>query len=284
MQKQQRKDRLVSRLYYVSAVALLLFTAYFAMIVGFDIFQEKQLDNFRPYPNHLTGYNMSANMRVMTFDSIINFKQNTSDEHSSFGSGSVIIKDGACAGVSRAEINSVLNDTTYAKTFTVQTKKIWTGEGADANEETISLSPAAVEAYITIKPKSIWLAIILAVRNYSFMLCIIFILFQLTLLFRKLKNDFSFNSSLSRTIWKVGNCLLVYQLLLFVTGALVMQFIDGAAYYQETAGTPGRQQILTLSISFDVNLAIVFTGLSLVVLSKLLNYGYELQQESDLTI
>ncbi|MEL1244706.1 DUF2975 domain-containing protein [Flavobacterium sp. DGU11] len=284
MEKQQRKDRLVSRLYYISAVMLGIAILYFAMIVGFDIFQKKKLDNFTPYPNHLTGYNMSANMRVTTFDTVINFNRKNLSGRSSFESGSIIIQDGACTGFSRSEINSVLNDTTYAKILTLQTKKVTTSDNFNANVGKVTLSPARVEAYLSIKPDSIWLTIVLAVRNYSFMLCIIFILFQLTLLFRKLKNDFSFNSNLSRAIWKIGNCLLIYQLLLFATGALVMQFIEAVTYYQETAGTPGSLQVMHLDISYDVNLAVVFIGLSLVVLSKLLNYGYELQQENELTI
>jgi hypothetical protein len=284
MENSKRKYRLVSRLYYISGVAFLLFGLHFITIIAMDIFQEKPFENVTFSPSHITGYTMAAHLEVKTFDSIVNYKRIDSTVNPPLSeSGEIVIENGKNDGFERSKIDSILKDSAYKKTIISQTKELRHGVD-EANLGTAELGPGQIEASISVKSKNIWLTILLAIRNYATGCCILFILFQLTLLFRRLKNNFSFNQNLSRAIWLIGNALLLYQLLFLITGILVDQFLEYVKYSETVEGIFTNKEIMSLHITYDVSLTMVFIGLSLVVLSKLLEYGYELQEDNDLTI
>lgn len=284
MKQQKRKYRLVSRLYYLSLGMLVVFTVHLSIVAGFDIFQEKPYKNFTFMPSHVTGYTLTADLQVKTFDTIINYKREKTAARPMSEYGSVFIKDGESAGHTRTGIDSILNDPAYSKTVITQTRNVRAGSERNTNIGEVNIAPVQADAVITIKPKSIWLTIILAVRNYSAGLSILFVLVQLVRLFKTLRKDFSFHSSLSGTIYRIGICLLLYQLLLFATGTLASLFIDSLTYNEMIAGVYELKQTMILHISYDINPVTIFTGLSLIALSKLLTYGSELQQENELTV
>jgi Protein of unknown function (DUF2975) len=283
MEKQQRKDRLVSRLYYMSLGLLALFALNTLLTISLDIFQTKPFENFTSMPNHVTGYTMAANIRVNTFDTLINYRRGRVGSNG-FESGSITLKNGVDQWSDKKKIGSILTSTACEKAIIRQTKDVHSDSEFNVNPGNVELAPVTAKGYVLIKPKDIRLTLLLALRNYATTACILFILFQLTRLFKRLKNNFSFNSYLSRTIWLIGNCLLAYQILLFITGMIVTSFIENITYTEKIAGLPGSKQVISMNISYDVSLITLFTGLALVVFSKLLNYGYELQQENDLTI
>ncbi len=283
MEKQNRKDRLVSRLYYLSLGLLALFALNTLLTISLDIFQTKPFENFTSMPNHVTGYSMAANIRVNTFDTLINYSQGRAGSNG-FESGSITLKNGVNQWSDKKKIGGILTSTAYEKAIIRQTKDVHSDSEFNVNLGNVELAPVTAKGYVLIKPKDIRLTLLLALRNYATTACIIFILFQLTRLFKRLKNNFSFNSYLSRTIWLIGNCLLAYQMLLFITGMIVTSFIENITYTEKIEGLPGSRQVISMNISYDVSLITIFTGLALVVLSKLLKYGYELQQENDLTI
>ncbi len=283
MEKQQRKDRLVSRLYYMSLGLLALFALNTLLTISLDIFQTKPFENFTSMPNHVTGYSMAANIRVNTFDTLINYRRGRVGSNG-FESGSITLKNGVDQLSDKEKIGSILTSTAYEKAIIRQTKYVHSDSEFNVNPGNVELAPVTAKGYVLIKPKDIRLTLLLALRNYATTACILFILFQLTRLFKRLKNNFSFNSYLSRTIWLIGNCLLAYQMLLFITGMIVTSFIENITYTEKIAGLPGSKQVISMNISYDVSLITLFTGLALVVFSKLLNYGYELQQENELTI
>jgi hypothetical protein len=283
MEKRQRKYRLVSRLYYISAGLLALAILLTAITLVFDIFQKDPYKNFTFMPNHITGYTLPVKMNVTTFDTLVSYER-LRGEHTSSGRGSVILKTANNPETERLEAYSILNDPNYSKTIITQSKQVHSDDDFNVNIGEIDIAPLSAEGFILVRPDSFWFILLLAIQNYATYAVVLFVLLQLTLLFRRLKNNFTFDVSLSRSIWLIGNSLLVYQFLLFITGIIVENYISSVIFTETAAGLYKDRQIISLSISFGGSIIMIFSGLALVVLSKLLNYGHELQQENELTI
>ncbi|MGQ2983464.1 DUF2975 domain-containing protein [Flavobacterium sp.] len=283
MEDQQRKDRLVSRLYFISAGLFALAGVLTAVTLAFDIFQKDPYRNFTFMPNHITGYTLPVKMNVTTFDTLVSYErpkiENTPSRRRTF-----ILKTGSNTETERLEANSILNDPDYKTTFITRSKQVHSDDEFNVNIGEIDMAPLSAEGFILVRPDSLWFTLLLAIRNYSTYAVVLFVLFWLMQLFRRLKNDFTFNASLSRSIWLIGNSLLLYQFLLLVTGTIIEKYISSVMITETAGDLYSGRQIMSLSISFGGSIIMLFSGLALVVLSKLLNYGYELQQENDLTI
>lgn len=281
METQKRKYKLVSRLYYISATLLLLFSINLLVLICFDIFHTKALKGFTLMPNHVTGYTMPAYLQVNTFDSLVHFEPVTPGGRGF--SGGFAIRNGEHGDYGGYDMDSILNDPKYKKTIITQNKEIRNGINS-VNPGKVELSPGQIEADMLIKPNIIWLRLILIVRNYSSGVCIFIVLLLLTRMFKKLTNDFTFNQTLGRSIWLVGNVLLVYQAVVLITGILADQYLEYMTVSENIPGISFAKHAYSMHITYGVSLITVFIGLALVVLSKLLQYGYELQEENELTI
>ncbi|MGQ3088430.1 hypothetical protein, partial [Flavobacterium sp.] len=116
MEDQQRKDRLVSRLYFISAGLFALAGVLTAVTLAFDIFQKDPYRNFTFMPNHITGYTLPVKMNVTTFDTLVSYErpkiENTPSRRRTF-----ILKTGSNTETERLEANSILNDPDYKTTF-----------------------------------------------------------------------------------------------------------------------------------------------------------------------
>jgi hypothetical protein len=99
---------------------------------------------------------------------------------------------------------------------------------------------------------------------------------QLRAIFAALVNDGSFTPEIAGRIKKVGIVLLGWQLMM-----PLLQFFGGRAILNETAiDIPGLQ----LYPAFEVNLAGIFIGLAVIVLSGVLSEAAHIQEEQSLTI
>lgn len=281
METQKRRYRLVSRLYYISGTLLVLFSINLLVLICFDIFHTKALKDFTLMPNHVTGYTMPAYLQVNTFDSLVRFERKVGVGGSL--SGAFTIRNGEHGDYGDYNMDSILHDPKYNKTIITQTKEVRNGIDS-VNPGEVELGPGQIEAGMLIKPESIWLRLVLIVRNYSSAVCIFIVLFLLTRMFKKLTNDFTFNQTLGRSIWLIGNVLLIYQVVVLITGILADQYLEYVTVTENIPGVPFTREVYSMHLTYGVNLLTVFIGLALVVLSKLLQYGYELQEENELTI
>jgi hypothetical protein len=114
------------------------------------------------------------------------------------------------------------------------------------------------------------------------MFSLIYVLWLTLGFFKSLKNDFSFNRTVSRKLLIIGNVILCYQLINFVLCLIITQF-----YWHirvESITSSQKTEMYSLIPSAEFNLGLVILSLALIVISRLLNYGHDLQEENELTI
>lgn len=144
-----------------------------------------------------------------------------------------------------------------------------------------STSSFTTEGYLNIKSSNWFFTLCQLIRSYIPFIITLLILYQLKSIFKLLKKEFNFSLELSKKIKFIGFLLVIGQLLT-LTLSVIFSFYFKYAGFENTSQNNGIRLNINPSIEFDITLILV--GLSLLLLSILLNKGHHIQQENDLTI
>ncbi len=138
------------------------------------------------------------------------------------------------------------------------------------------------QANIMVKPQKTFLSIILFFNQYYKILITILILFFLKRVFAYLKKDLKFSTLVAKNVKIIGLLLILKQVL-----SLILTATIGSYFSHILIDTPiNFENAFNLSFhpTLRFNFSMFITGLSLLVVSTLLNKGNDLQTESNLTI
>lgn len=271
----KQKNRLASRLYIITTAAFFL-TALFAIyIVACDLFI-KPTDSVVSFPNHNYGYSVPVKIQLnQSGDSTLTYHNS---DHSKSGQIGVIKHSDA---ETRQMFKNILKDSAYNKTLTIDNLTIHNDEKI-INAEFQNAVILKAEGYMILNPKNLGLKILLAVKNYFLLFTILFVLWSTRLFFKALTKDFSFSSTVSRRLWIVGNAILCYQVINWGLCLVIQNFYQYMKV--ESLQSGHRIEMYTLYPDTEFNLGLVILSLSLIVISKLFDHGYNLQKENELTI
>lgn len=138
---------------------------------------------------------------------------------------------------------------------------------------------------INIKPKSIVHKTILIVKQYFLFLLGIFITWQIREFFRQLSIDFRFSRKLKKYLNTIAYSIMAYELLKFIVSLINKAYISNIKSVIYTPAIAGSDYtILNFKITYDINLMPFFAGAIILCISKLLDYGQQLQEENELTV
>lgn len=135
---------------------------------------------------------------------------------------------------------------------------------------------------IIVKPKTTFLTIMLFLDKYHSILITILILYFLKQIFYHLKKDLNFNVKVSINVKRIGILLILAEILGAIFNIIIGRHISLVNIETEIFYSTAFDLSLNPTIEFDLPMFI--TGLSLLVVSILLNKGNDLQTESNLTI
>ncbi|CAL2078422.1 hypothetical protein [Tenacibaculum sp. 190524A05c] len=135
---------------------------------------------------------------------------------------------------------------------------------------------------IIVKPKTTFLTIMLFLDKYLSILITILILYFLKQIFYHLKKDLSFNIEVSKNVKRIGFLLILMEVLGAIFNLIIGTYISHVSIETDILFRNAFNINFNPTIEFDLPMFI--TGLSLLVVSILLNKGNDLQTESNLTI
>ncbi|MGV3461491.1 MAG: DUF2975 domain-containing protein [Flavobacterium sp.] len=270
-----KKHKLVSILFVISTVCLWFCILWLSFIVGYDVFADAKInDNFKVTPNHVTGYSVPVHIQLNKHDNIVNYVGPNQ-------SGSITMEDLKADGHELLRQNLFYNRKNYSYTLINSQLQLSSFNIIQVSEaETARLEN--ITGNLIISPDNELLRLLLATRNYGLAIVTILILWYLRKFFKSLNQKFEFNESAQRKIRLIALLLLGYQLLTFIITTMISYMGNSIS----NTITVGNVSLISYSAHArqELNITLILVALSLLVISKLLSYGYELQQESNLTI
>lgn len=273
----KHKNRLASRLYIITTAAFVIVSIFTAYIIVCDIFI-KPTNSSVSFPNHNYGYSVPVRIQLNQHGDTTMVYHNA--DHSKSGQIGVAKHSDA---KTRQMFKDILNDSAYSKTLTVDSLTM-RGRNKFINKEFDNIAILKADGYMILNPKNLDLKFLLAAKNYLFLFAILFVLWSSRKFFKALTKDFSFSSTVSRRLWIIGNAILCYQVINWVL-CLIIQDIYDYIRVESLKPTLGHHtEMYVIYPDTEFNLGLVILSLSLIVISRLLDYGNDLQEENELTI
>lgn len=275
----RNNNKLVRVIYTILNLSFWLFTLIITMIIVFDLFVEKgDYENIRTSPHHSEGYKISSQIQFHIPDTVIKFKSINGNK-----SGNISYSENRSFKKSYEEIS---NDSLLQKTYLINEVKL-NNEFEDITHGfyKINSEHLSAEINIPINPKDNVFKIILILNAYLPILLLLYITFQLKIIFLNLKNNFKFNNELYKRIKLIGYSLIIFQTLLILISIFIrykITSIDFIHYIQNTENSIFKFMTLNVDINFDFIPFLI--GSCLLILSNLLKYGNNIQEENELTI
>lgn len=269
-----KKNKLVKWLYICSTIAFYMYLLFSASLLIADIFIEPS-DSLSLAPHHKSGYTVPVKLQIHKSDiSSLRFTKKDSSQY------------GDVSSVDKKLYDSILNSSSYEKKIAKYYSEVYNHSKSldTVNSNYTAYKILHSSGTLLLNPKDIKHKIILALRNYLLMISIIYIIWLIRSFFRSLNNNFNFRHSINRKLKIIGIAILGYQLInTIICFFICYEVFSQVKIIQSTTDTP-RTIICTIFPSIEFNIGLITLGLSLVVLSKLISYGQELQEENDLTV
>jgi hypothetical protein len=275
----KKNSRLVNLLYIVSRVSFRFIQLILLFVIIFEFIPNGSLGNFSSSIHHSTGYLLKTKIQLHIPDTLIKYKNKLS---TSFGTASK-------TGMKELDdnFNRIKKDNQLIKTYQINNFEIYNDQFKDIKKEfdNVKIQSETSELSIRVNPKNLFFKSILIIKNYSILALLLFVTYQCMHLFKELKSNFSFSKLLNKRIQNIGYSLVAYQMANTFFSIIIMQYLSRINYYHYMPSIKNsRFQFMDFSPAIEYNLEILFLGLCLLVLSKLLSYGYDLQKENELTI
>ncbi|MEL1255671.1 DUF2975 domain-containing protein [Flavobacterium sp. DGU38] len=273
----KNNSRLLTVLYIISRLSFRLCQLVLLFTLCFEFIPNGSFKNFDSSTHHSKGYPVKAQIQLNIPDTLINYK-------GKFNKGIVLKSKNEEAN---ELFNEVKKDTQYVKTYQINSFEIYNDKEFEIKKETINptVKDYNAEIKLTLNPKDFFFKSVLILKNYLSLILILFVVFQFMRFFKQLREDFVFNDLLNKRIKNIGYSLIAYQLVNLVASVITMQYISGIIYTHSISSIEeSKFNFMNLTTIPEYNFEVLFFGLCCLVLAKLLNYGYDLQNENDLTI
>jgi hypothetical protein len=274
----KQKDRLTSRLYIIATIAFYGAVLFAAYIIICDVFV-KPTDSFFTVPNHNYGYSVPVDIQLnKPGDSMLTYHNL---DHSK---GGQIFTAKHYSAEDRQEFNRILRDNAFSKTFTIDSLIVRDNNLKPINSEFDNVTIFRASGYAVLNPKNLYFKLLLAIKDYLFLFAVLYTLWLTRSFFKNLNNDFSFSRTASRKLLIIGNVILCYQVINWILCLIVKQFYERIQVESVIPAIGHRTEMYTLYANTEFNLGLILLSLSLIVISKLFDKGYNLQRENELTI
>ncbi|CAM3651585.1 DUF2975 domain-containing protein [Flavobacterium chungbukense] len=272
-------SRIISVLYIVSRLTFRFSQLILLFILVFECIPSGTLGSWSSSIHHTKGYKINTQIQLSVPDSLIIYK-------SKINKGSGFVSKSETKKIND-HFNRVKKDTTLKKTYQINTYEIYNKNFVDVKQEFKNLNIQGTDSTleIIINPKDYFFKSILILKNYLYLIVLLFVSYQCMRLFNQLRDNFAFDMALTQRIQKIGYSLIAYPVINLIFCYIIMQYFSRINYYHYTNSIYIQGfNFMNLTPVLEYNLQTLFLGLSLVVLGKLLNHGYNLQNENDLTI
>jgi hypothetical protein len=271
-------NRLLTVLYILSHISMRIMQLILLSTLIFEFIPEGSLGSYSTNIHHSKGYPVNAKIHLQIPDTLINYKINN--------------QSGSIAKSNNKEFNrsfdEIKKDNSYTKTYQINSFEIYNNSTLhEVKKETLNptIQFQDSEIKVTLNPKDYFFKSILVLKNYLSLGLLLFISFQSRRLFKQLRTNFAFNDVLNQRIKNIGYSLIAYQVINFIASIITTRYLTNINYYHYFSNIDySRFNFLNLTTSLEYNITILFLGLCCLVLAKLLKYGYDLQNENDLTI
>lgn len=265
---------IISRLSYRFAQLLILST------ILFECFTPNgEIGSFSSSIHHSKGYPIKARIQLDIPDTLIIYK------NKSLNISGAISKSDYKEWLD--DFNKIKKDKQLDKTYQINKFNIYKQGFKDVTKEinNLKIQTEDSEINLIINPKDIFFKSILILKNYLTLAVLLFISYQCMNLFKQLKKNFIFDKLLNRIIKNIGFSIIIFQVVKIFVSIITIQNLSSINYQHYIPSIDNtRFNFMYLHPVIDYNIQSLFLGLSLIVLSKLLNYGYDLQNENELTI
>nr|WP_288834984.1 DUF2975 domain-containing protein [uncultured Flavobacterium sp.] len=276
----KNNNKLTTVLYVISRLAYRFAQLCVLSIVFFEFFTPSgEIGSISSSIHHSKGYPIKARIQLSLPDTLIIYKNKT------LNSSGTIIKTDYKPLLN--DFNKIKKDKQYDKTYQINEFNIYKNGFKDVNKKfnNLKIQNEYSEINLVINPKNIFFKSMLILKNYFMLAVLLFITYQCMHLFKQLRENFIFNKSLYQRIRNIGLSLITYEAVKIFVSIITMQnlsYINYQHYIPTIDNT--RFDFMSLRPILDYNSESIFLGLCLIVLAKLLNYGYKLQNENELTI
>lgn len=152
---------------------------------------------------------------------------------------------------------------------------------AAISAKTLSLSSTEAIMYVT--PKTTFTTFLIVLQIISLPIAWLVVLRLLNLFLARLETNFSFNAALPKYVNYMGHTLIIYQCIAYVTDKLIADNFAEMQYIPQISGCKPTG-LLEITPGSSTSLSVFFVGVLLLVLARLIKYGHDLQQETELTI
>lgn len=276
-----RKDnKLVTVLYIISRLSYRFTQLFILSAIFFEFFTlNGEIGNFTTSAHNSKGYPIKARIQLNIPDTLIIYKSN-------FSSSAGIISKTDYKKYNK-DFNKIKKDNRLDKTFQINNFAIYKDGFNDVSKEidNVKIQDQDSEINIVINPKDVFFKSILMLKSYLALALLLFITYQCMHLFKQLNKSFVFDKQLNRRIQNIGFSLILFQAVKMIVSIISMQYLSRIDYHHYIPSIDNSDfTFMNLQIEVEYNLETLFLGLCLVVLAKLLGYGYNLQNENELTI
>ena len=271
-------QNLISLLYILARFAFRMLIIWFVSQIFFEVFTpDGKIGNFESSSHHSKGYAVQAQIGLSFSDTVIHYKNK-------FKSGTISKSDNF---EEDDEFNKINANTSFQKTYQINNYDIWGYKYKRNSNKIATIEPQSFgsEISVIINPKEVFFKLILMLKTYLNLVFLIFVSYQFMQLFKKLKNKFNFDPIITTIIRRIGFSILILQVLKIVFSLITIYHITNIYYCHYIKSIQNSEfRFMNLNTILDFDLLVIFIGLSLLLLAKLLDYGYDIQQENDLTV
>jgi hypothetical protein len=271
------KYKLASRLYGISIISFVFVSLFSLNFLIFDLFTKNgKIGNLGTTAHHSKGYPIAARIQFRIPDTTIIYKG-----YNISGSTSNSDVKGWNNNFKKIKLDKKLK-----KVYQINKTTIYNDfEDTQKKFNKIRIQDLDSEIEIVLNPKDYFFKAILTIKSYLSIILLLFVLYQLKEIFKRLKDNFIFNKLLNKRIKIIGYSLIAYQVARMIISIIIKQFITRIEFeHYIPSFVNSNFSFMTLYTEVEYNLEILFLGLCLIVLSKLITYGYNIQQENELTI
>lgn len=272
-------NKLITVLYVISRLSFRLSQLILLFAIVFECIPNGTLGNWNSIKHHSKGYSVTTQLQLDVPDTLITYKN---EKLKIYGSVSKFYSK-----EHDDYFNKIKNDSTLKKKYQINTFEIRDQKYLNVKNqfENIKIENTNSNVDVIINPKDYFLKAVLIIKSYLTLILVLFVSYQCMRLFKQLRTNFAFDILLNERIKKIGYSFILFQVTNLIISYIITQYFSNIDYFHYTNSiSSGKFHFMNLKPVLEYNLQIIFLGLSLVVLSKLLNHGYNLQNENDLTI
>ncbi|WP_289663711.1 DUF2975 domain-containing protein [Flavobacterium panacagri] len=274
----KNNNKLVTVLYIISRLSFRVCQLSLLFALIFECIPDGNLGSYSPTVHHSRGYQIKTQIQLTIPDTTIIYK-----DKGMFGLTSKS-KNSEFNGT----FNGIKNDKKLEKNYQINNFEVYNFNNEDykIKKEFYNIDPQASDNLnVIINPKNYFFKAILFAQTYLSLLLALFISYQLMRLFKQLRTNFAFDQLLNKRIRNIGYSFIAFQIITILISKIITQYLSTIRYYHYIPSIGNSEfHFMSLSTYVEYNWQMLFLGLCLIVLAKLLSYGYDLQNENELTI